>query len=320
LFPSDGKDEETLLKNADVAMYHAKEKGRNNFQFFKDSLNTAVVERLSMENNLRKATERGEFILLYQPKLSIATGRITGMEALLRWRSSELGELQPAEFIPLAERTGMIVPIGAWVLKTACLQSIAWQEELGERLPVAVNVSAKQLHHPGFVSLVQTTLKETGLEPSLLELELTETAALEDMDRSEQVVAALVESGVRLVIDDFGAGHSSLTRLRRLPMHAVKIDRAFIRNLPRREKDRALVTTIIEMARRLHVGVIAEGVETVDQLTTLQSILGGIASGGDPRALQGFLFSRPVSPEEISELLRRKAALKSAAKAAGSTG
>jgi diguanylate cyclase (GGDEF)-like protein/PAS domain S-box-containing protein len=306
IFPHDGSDDAALVRNADLALYSAKAGGKSRYHFFDASMEEAHRRRVTVERGLRTAIEDGTLHLDYQPIVDLKMQEITSIEALARWQSAELGLVPPADFIPIAERTGLIAEIGEWVLRTACRQNIEWHQDLTCEIPVSVNISAKQLHQPGFVEMVEAVLTETGIPPHLLELELTETAALEDMDSSERVVKALVALGVRILIDDFGTGHSSLTRLRRLPMHAVKIDRSFIRNLPRRQKDRAMVSAIIEMARALHVGVIAEGVETMDQLSALQSILGDSPASDDPQRLQGFLFSRPVPPDELTELLRER--------------
>ncbi len=305
LFPGDGDAGETLVQKADLALYSAKSQGRGLFRYFSPEMEEANRRRVAVERGLRTALRDGELYLLYQPMVDLGLSEISGVEALLRWRSRDLGLMQPADFIPIAERTGLIVPIGEWVLRTACRQSRAWQLA-GERpVPVSVNVSARQLQEEDFVERVGEILLDTGLEPALLELELTETAALQNLDESEQLVNRLAELGVRIVIDDFGTGHSSLSRLRHLPMHAVKIDRAFVRNITSRPKDRDLVTAILAMARKLKVGIIAEGVETVAQLELLQSLEGRDGDGGDLRRFQGFLFSRPVDAETIPELFRR---------------
>ncbi len=305
LFPGDGDAGETLVQKADLALYSAKSQGRGQFRYFSPEMEDANRRRVAIERGLRTALQDDELFLLYQPMVDLGLREITGVEALLRWRSHELGLMQPTDFIPIAERTGLIVPIGEWVLRTACRQSRAWQLA-GERpVPVSVNVSARQLHQEDFVERVGEILLDSGLDPEMLELELTETVALQDLEESEDLVNRLAELGVRIVIDDFGTGHSSLSRLRHLPMHAVKIDRAFVRNITSRPKDRDLVTAILAMARQLKVGIIAEGVETMAQLELLQSLEGAEGGGVDLRRFQGFLFSRPVAAEIIPELFRR---------------
>jgi diguanylate cyclase (GGDEF)-like protein/PAS domain S-box-containing protein len=304
VFPDNGEEVSELLRKADLALYSIKQAGKKGFQFFDKSMEDAHRKRVTIEQGLSSALEAEELFLVYQPMVDLRLRRIAAVEALLRWNSPALGLVQPLDFIPVAEQNGLIVPIGEWVLEEACRQGSRWRDELGQAISISVNVSAYQLRQTDFPRKVATILEQTGLTPELLELELTESTALQDTERSEDVVARLVDLGVRIVIDDFGAGYSTLARLRRLPLHAVKIDRAFIKNVSDRSKDRALVATIMEMANRLEVGVVAEGVETEDQLETLRALSGNYTGELHRHWLQGFLFSKPVSPEQISELLR----------------
>jgi diguanylate cyclase (GGDEF)-like protein len=310
VFPDNGEELSELLKKADLALYNIKHAGKKSFQFFDKSMEDAHRKRVAIEQGLHSALDAGELFLVYQPMVDLRLRRIAAVEALLRWNSPVLGLVQPLDFIPVAEQTGLIVPIGEWVLEQACRQSSRWREELGQAISISVNVSVNQLRHTDFPRKVATILEQTGMVPEFLELELTESTALQDTESSEEVVAKLVDLGVRIVIDDFGAGHSTLARLRRLPLHAVKIDRAFIKNVAARSKDRALVATILEMAHRLEVGVIAEGVETEEQLETLRALSGKHSSEHDRHWLQGFLFSRPVAPEKITDLLRHSGTAK----------
>lgn len=294
LYPTDGLDLETLVKQADTAMYFAKEQGRNNYQFFTKGLNIKAHERLSLENRLRKALEREEFILYYQPQVDLESGCVVGMEALLRWNLGEEGMVSPDVFIPIAEETGLIVPIGKWVLRTACIQSKVWQEQGYSPLRMAVNISARQFQEPWFVFLVAEILQETALDPEWLELEITERIAMENGDASIEGLRQLKELGVRISIDDFGTGFSSLNYLRRLPIDTLKIDQTFIRDISADENGEEVVMTIIQLAKNLRLKVIAEGVETKDQLSFLK----------DKRCdeMQGYLFSKPLPAEEVERL------------------
>jgi diguanylate cyclase (GGDEF)-like protein/PAS domain S-box-containing protein len=305
LFPADGSSAQVLLQKADLALYNCKRNGSGLFEFFSAEMEEANRKRIAIERGLQTALARGELFVLYQPMVDLACQRVTAVEALLRWRSPDLGLLNPLEFIPIAERTGLILPIGEWVLRTACRQCREWQLAGAPALPISVNVSVRQLWQSDFVETVSTVLRETELDPTLLEIELTESIALGSSERAAGVVSRLGELGVRIVIDDFGTGHSSLARLRQLHMHAIKIDRAFIKNIASEDRDRDLVSTIIAMAHKLNVGVIAEGVETREQVSALQAIAGSQPAGSDLRRLQGFLFSKPVPSEVISSLLER---------------
>jgi len=297
-FPADGCDAETLLKHADLAMYQAKERGRSRWQVFSPALTEAARERLTLESSLRKAVERDELILLYQPQVSLTTGEIIGTEALVRWMHPELGLVAPGRFIPLAEETGLIVPIGEWVLHTACRQAALWARE-GRNLRQSVNLSARQLAEPGLVKMVEAVLRETGLDPRLLDLELTESALVAQGEAAVVRLAALREIGVRVSLDDFGTGYSSLAYLRRFPLDILKVDRAFVLELGgsgrHARQDQAVVHAIVSMAHSLELKVVAEGVETAAQFETLQRL------GCD--YMQGFLYSPPVAPEALETLL-----------------
>jgi diguanylate cyclase (GGDEF)-like protein/PAS domain S-box-containing protein len=296
VYPNHAADAETLVKNADTAMYCAKENGKNNFRFFTPDMNSAAVERLILDNSLRLALEKDELFLEYQPQLNLTTGKIIGAEALLRWRHPELGLIPPVKFIPLAENNGMIIPIGEWVLRTACAQARQWQEEGFDPLPVAVNVSAVQFRQERFFQVIRSVLEETGLAPQYLELELTESLLLSTADVMLCMLQQLEGTGVRLSIDDFGTGYSSLSYLRRLPVYKLKIDRAFVQDLHGNPDDAAITATIINMAKSLNLKVLAEGVETVEQVQFLQ--------GHGCDEVQGFYFSRPVGAGEFADKLR----------------
>ena len=297
-FPSDGCDAETLLRCADLALYQAKERGRSQWQSFSPAMTEAAHERLTLENSLRKAIERDELILLYQPQVSLMTGEIIGTEALVRWQHPELGLIAPSRFIPLAEETGLIVPLGEWVLRTACRQAAVWERE-GRTLRQSVNLSARQLGEAGLVALVQAALEETKLNPRLLDLELTESALVVQGEAAVARLAALRALGVRISIDDFGTGYSSLAYLRRFPLDILKVDRSFVTGLSGADRqarqDQAVVQAIISMAHALDLEVVAEGVETAAQRETLRRL------GCD--YMQGFLYSPPVTPERLESLL-----------------
>jgi predicted signal transduction protein with EAL and GGDEF domain len=295
-FPDDAHDEPSLMKHADIAMYHAKEEGKNNFQFYDGRLKARSLERLTIETHLRRAIERDELSLHYQAKVELATNRIAGVEALLRWNSPELGAVTPAKFIPLAEETGLILAIGKWVLRTACAQSVAWQRAGLPPIRVAVNLSPRQLADPGLVADVRGILHESGLQPDLLELEVTESSVMHNVDRAVEVMTALRAMGVRLAIDDFGTGYSSLAQLKRFPIDTLKVDRSFIREIPDDPEDRAIAEAIIAMGRTLSLTVVAEGVETAAQEQFLRAHA--------CHQVQGYHFNRPVPADEVAELLR----------------
>jgi diguanylate cyclase len=295
VFPEDGLDADTLLQHADAAMYHAKKNGRNSFQFFAPVMNLFARERLELESGLRRALAQGEFELHYQPKVDISTGRIDSAEALIRWRNPKRGLTAPSGFIPVAEETGLIVPIGEWVLQEACRQASAWQKRGMKPLRIAVNLSAQQFKQKSLVATVREALAAAELDPACLELELTESAVMQDAESSIHVLRQLSGLGVRVSVDDFGTGYSSLSYLRRLPLDKLKIDRSFIREIAASRDDAEIVRAIISLAHSLHLKVIAEGVETVEQLTFLRGL------GCDQ--YQGFHCSPPVPADEFEQLM-----------------
>jgi diguanylate cyclase (GGDEF)-like protein/PAS domain S-box-containing protein len=296
-YPDDGADAETLLKNADFAMYDAKDSGRDTYQFFKTDMNERAIERQVLEGELRHAIERQQLLLNYQPKIDLMTGEIIGVEALVRWHHPERGIVAPTQFIPIAEECGLIVPIGRWVLWEACRQVRAWQAAGLPTIYLAVNISAVELRAPEFVAGVRTILTESGLDPSLLELELTETFLMLDARSTAEVLRELKEIGVTLALDDFGTGYSSLSYLKRFPLDTLKIDRSFVRNITTDADDASIVTAVIGLGRNLHMRVVAEGVETREQLEFLRE-------HGCPVG-QGFYFSVPVGSAEFGQLLGR---------------
>jgi diguanylate cyclase (GGDEF)-like protein/PAS domain S-box-containing protein len=293
LYPEHGADDETLIKNADAAMYRAKESGRNAFRFFTEDMNAELIERLTLENSMRLALDRKELFLVYQPQQEIATGRVVGLEALLRWQHPELGLVSPDKFIHVAEITGLIIPIGEWVLRSACVQARKWQDAGLDLQAIAVNVSAVQFRHDGFCEMVKRVLQETGLAPQHLELELTESILLSNADVIFSLLEELKSMGLKLAIDDFGTGYSSLSYLRQFPVSKLKIDRSFINDVAVNPDAAAIAAAIIEMAGALGLKVIAEGVETEAQLEFLR------ARKCDE--IQGYLFSRPEIPEVLEQ-------------------
>jgi diguanylate cyclase (GGDEF)-like protein len=297
IFPDDGTDAATLLKHADTAMYHAKEQGRNNWQMYTRTLTAQAVSRLSLENDIRKAQERGEFRLVYQPQVLAQDGKIIGMEALIRWQHPEHGLVSPSEFVSVAEQSGLIVPMGEWVIRAACEQVQAWQESGIVPPRVAVNVSARQLRAPGFLGRVTSILAETGIRPELLELELTESILMDSEAQALNSLRELCALGVQLSIDDFGTGYSSLGYIKRFPISMLKIDQSFVSGLPHSTDNAGITTAIIAMARSLGLDVIAEGVETNEQRTFLRK--------AQCPKLQGYLFSPPVKPDQMAGLLHR---------------
>ncbi len=295
VFPNDGTNVDALMQNADTAMYHAKASGRDNYQFFRAEMNARAVRRMFVESSLRRALKLGEFLLHYQPKIDLASGTITGAEALIRWQDPEAGLVMPGQFVTIAEDNGLIVPIGQWVLREACRQVQTWLDSGLRAVPVAVNISAVEFRHPGFLDGVARILKETGLTPRYLELELTESILMHDAESSTSVLAALKAMGVQLAIDDFGTGYSSLSYLKRFPIDTLKIDQSFVRDICTDADDATIVAAVIGMGKSLKLRVIAEGVETQEQLTFLQARHCGEG--------QGFHFSHPVSAEAFARIL-----------------
>ena len=305
IYPRDGNDAQTLLKNADAAMFRAKEQGRNGFQFYTSKLNALVVARMIMETHLRRALENGELAVHYQPQVDLATGRVNGMEALLRWRNPELGMVSPAAFIPLAEETGLIVPIFEWVLETACTQNRAWQDAGLPALTVAVNLSPFQFRDRNLCAAIDRIVRKTGLPPGCLELEIIESMIMQDVESAIVIMKELKRFGVKLAMDDFGTGYSSLSYLKRFPFDKLKIDISFVREITTDPDSAAIARSIIAMGHNLNLRVIAEGVETAGQLAYLRS------HGCDE--MQGFLFSRALPATEFEELLRQDRRLETAA-------
>ncbi|MDR3436163.1 EAL domain-containing protein [Telmatospirillum sp.] len=297
VYPDDGSDFDTLLKKADTAMYHAKDVGRNAFRFFTDQMNVDTTEYLNLRNGLRRALERQEFVLHYQPQVSLRNGDIVGVEALIRWQHPDLGLIPPGRFIPVAEDSGLIVPVGAWVLKEACQQAAAWHKMGFEGLVVAVNLSAAQFKRGDLLSNISSALAESALDPECLELELTESILISDTNKVLSMVDRLKQLGVKLSIDDFGTGYSSLAYLKRFHVDKLKIDQSFVRDITSDANDAAIVYAIVQMARSLGLATIAEGVENEQALAALRD------QGCDEA--QGFFFARPMPAAELEEFLRQ---------------
>ncbi|MEO3704052.1 EAL domain-containing protein [Trichormus azollae HNT15244] len=296
LYPQHGEDGETLIKNAEAALSLVKLQGRNSYKVYHAAINSQATELFILENSLHNALERQEFKVYYQPQVNSSTGEITKMEALLRWQHPELGLIPPATFIPIAEETGLIFPISEWVLKTACLQNKAWQQKLKlSSLSVAVNFSARQFQQPNLVSIVEQVLSETKLAHRYLELEITETVAMQDVELTQKILRELDQIGVTISIDDFGTGYSSLSYLKDFPIHALKIDQSFVRDLANKDHQTAITTAIISLAHGLNLSVVAEGVETEEQLNALRILQCEI--------MQGYFFSHPLSAEEATRML-----------------
>ncbi|HKK00545.1 MAG TPA: EAL domain-containing protein, partial [Desulfuromonadales bacterium] len=294
LYPLDGDDVDTLLKNADIAMYQAKELGRNTYQFYNADADSHTLERLFLGNDLRRALEREEFALVYQPQVNVTTGRLIGLEALVRWQHPDLGLISPAQFIPLAEETSMIITLGQWVLRTACVQAKAWQDAGFAPLRVAVNISARQFWQADLAAIVKRILNETGLDAEWLELELTETMLMENADTTKRALRELKQMGICLAIDDFGTGYSSLNYLKHFPIDRLKIDRSFVHDISINPDDAAIAEAIVALAHSLRLRVMAEGVETREQLEFLHVRF--------CEEMQGFYFSPPLTAEKITAL------------------
>ncbi|MBD2310817.1 EAL domain-containing protein [Desertifilum sp. FACHB-1129] len=297
IYPQDGMDAETLLRNADAALYIAKEQGRNNYQFYTSVINSQAAEFLSLENELHQALKRQEFVLLYQPQINIVTGEVIGMEALIRWQHPQFGLVSPDKFIPLAEQTGLIIPIGEWVLQTACQQNKAWQDAGLPGVRVGVNLSARQFQQPNLIEMVANILSETGLSPEYLDLEITESLSMKNVDLTQKILTDLYNRGLHLSIDDFGTGYSSLRYLKQFPCHTLKIDRSFVQGLSNDSKDASIIKVIIALGRELNLELVAEGVETEEQKNLLHQM--------QCQYMQGYLFSRPLNRREATQFQER---------------
>jgi diguanylate cyclase (GGDEF)-like protein/PAS domain S-box-containing protein len=292
IYPMDGSETDVLMKNADTALYRAKAQGRNNYQLYTPAMNEMALERLQMENGLRRALEREEFVLYYQPRIDLATGATSSVEALVRWQHPQHGLVAPGQFIPIAEESGLIIPLGDWVLRTACAQARSWMAAGHPPVRVAVNLSARQFEQENPVELVATVLRETGLEAEYLELEITESVTMHHVDRSLAMLRELTHLGVRIAIDDFGTGYSSLSYLKKFPVDTLKIDQSFVRDLPEDQDAAAIAVAIIGLARALNLHVVAEGVENERQLAFMRAYLCD--------EIQGYIFSRPIPADELA--------------------
>ena len=296
VFPEDGTEAPVLLKHADMAMYAAKEYGRNEVQRFNPDIGTTSIRQITLGTYLAQGLDREEFLLQYQPRIEALTGSLVGAEALMRWWNRELGTIPPVQFIPVAEESGLIIPIGRWAIERACEQAVRWQAKTGKGLAVSVNLSPRQFRDADLIRHIRGTLDTTGLAPGQLELEITESAVMADLKESVRIAGSIRELGARLALDDFGTGHSSLAQLRRFPLDVLKIDRSFVRDIVTSEEDRAITAAIVTMAKQLGIEVVAEGVETLEQSAVLSEL------GCDQ--LQGFYFGHPSHPDEIARMLR----------------
>lgn len=297
IYPEHGEDAVTLMKNADMSMYRVKNSGRNNYEFYNTGMNKEAYEQIVIENSLHHALENDELVLHYQPKFNALTGKLVGMEALVRWKSPKLGLVPPGKFIDLAEETGLIVPIGKWVLRNACAQNKLWQDSGYPPMRVAVNLSVRQFEENNLQEVVDEILKETGLNPEYLELEVTETMAMKNMELIVKNLRKLKEMGISIALDDFGTGYSSLKYLRNIPVDTLKIDRSFINDINSNSAYGAIIDAIIDIAKKLKLGIIAEGVETEEQSSFLIE--------KNCYEMQGFLFSKPVVKEEFEIILSK---------------
>jgi len=297
LYPDNGKDIDTILKNADVAMYKAKDIGKNNYQFFDNDMIKDSLHQLRLINDMKKALERNEMLVYYQPKINIQSGKMIGLEALVRWQHPELGMISPGEFITLAEETGLILPLGEWVLRTACHQAKQWQLKGYPEFKVAVNLSAKQFNQRRLTEKIGEILEETGLDPGCLELEITESTFIHNIEHTTMILSQLKEMGIQIALDDFGTGYSSVGYLNRMAVDALKIDRSFIFDLDTNHHNRAISSAIIALAHSLNLKVTAEGVETYDQLAFLKE--------QNCDDMQGYLFSRPLAVMDFEKFINK---------------
>jgi EAL domain-containing protein (putative c-di-GMP-specific phosphodiesterase class I) len=296
VYPDDAKEWETLIKNADTAMHFAKERGRGSFQHFRSQMNKQLVQRLNLEHALRHALEKKDFLLHYQPKYSLPEEKIVGAEALVRWLHPQEGMISPAEFIPVAEASNMIIVLGEWVLRTACQQVKIWEQEGLGSLRIAVNLSSRQFQSRKLLRLIKETLTETGLNPDKLELEITESAVMEDPAQAIELLRDIRKQGVRIAIDDFGTGYSSLAYLKKFPVNTLKIDQSFVADLTKDSDDEAIVESIIQMAAGLKLDVVAEGVETQEQLDFFKQ--------RRCKEVQGYFFSKPLPADDFAKKIR----------------
>lgn len=294
IYPLDGIDQESIIKNADTAMYRAKELGGNNYQFYTREMNEKVLQNITLANSLRQALSNGEFEIFYQPIVNVDTAQIVGTEALLRWNNPQMGLVLPGEFIPIAEKTGLIIPIGEWVIRNACLQNKQWQEAGFPTIYVSINLSARQFRQPNLVEIISSIIKETRIDPRWLRLEITESTAVKNVEFTIKTLQELKYLGIKIAIDDFGTGYSSLNYLKRFPLHTLKIDRAFVQDITNTPEDGAIASAIITLAQSLKLETIAEGVETIEQLNILRS--------KQCSKIQGYLFCRPLPALDIKNL------------------
>jgi diguanylate cyclase (GGDEF)-like protein len=295
IYPQDGEDVETLLKNADAALYRAKERGRNHYRFYSPTMTSKASLLFKLENLLYQALEQEELSLYYQPQIKIDTGEITGMEALLRWHNAELGAVSPLKLIPLAEKTDLIFPIGEWVLKTACQQNLDWQKAGLPVCPIAVNFSPRQFQQPNLINMIVKILQDTGLAPQFLEVEITETTLMQNANFARQALQDLQQLGIQISMDDFGTGYSSLSYLKKFPLNTLKIDRSFVQELTNNPQDTAIISAVISLGQNFNLRVVAEGVETLQQLELLRSL--------HCQEIQGYWFSRPLKAEDATQFL-----------------